>query len=444
MWYRAVSASNSGTVTATGGKNAAGLGGGDMGNAGTVTINGGMVTATGGSFGAGIGGGTVTINGGVVTATGGDSAAGIGGGATSDGGTVTLNGGRVEASGGEDAAGISGTVTLNPNVSVWAGDRANPKVTGNPINNFATNHNQQYVFATGIKPTILGADLVLDGMLKLRFFLYLPDDFNEDSAMEMTIHGRTINHTLSDAERIDGMYVFACPVDDMEMAEPVSAIFRSSYGTAEKTTCVKAYLDEMEANIGALKLSADDEAKLKELITAVRNYGHAMQVYLAGLDGFTVGEGPGFDYQTMPAGSEIVPLTELPEYRIAWGRKRFSPNVVSYLNYFDDYNGNTTLNVDISLKSLPSNVTARVDGEQWVVKDLGRRTFRIAIPNIAPNNLGKVWHVEFIVNGQVVFDAKLSALSYLSALLDANRSQPGEREAITAFYQLYLTAKAFE
>ena len=73
-----------GTLTATGGEGAAGIGGGLNQAGGTVTINGGTVNAVGGFRAAGIGGGdrgaggTVAINGATVTATGGDEAVGIG------------------------------------------------------------------------------------------------------------------------------------------------------------------------------------------------------------------------------------------------------------------------------------------------------------------------------------------------------------------------------
>ena len=86
-----------GRLTAQGGRNGAGIGGGDEGAGGIVIINGGTVTATGKNGGAGIGGGDigaggmVTVNGGTVTATGdGKGAAGIGGGVCGADGTVIL------------------------------------------------------------------------------------------------------------------------------------------------------------------------------------------------------------------------------------------------------------------------------------------------------------------------------------------------------------------
>ena len=109
-----------GSLTATGGYNGAGIGGGNGDGAENITITGGTVTATGGSSGAGIGGGregkgenititggssgsgeNITINGGEVTASGGDNwddcGAGIGGGNGGVGKNITITGGTVNA-----------------------------------------------------------------------------------------------------------------------------------------------------------------------------------------------------------------------------------------------------------------------------------------------------------------------------------------------------------
>ena len=131
-----------GSLTATGGNNAAGIGGGFQGNGENITITGGTVNATSndgagigggllgsgeniaitggtvnatGTDGAGIGGGNggvgknITITGGTVTAAGGFGNAGIGGGNGSDGENITITGGTVTAAGGEFAAGIGGS-----------------------------------------------------------------------------------------------------------------------------------------------------------------------------------------------------------------------------------------------------------------------------------------------------------------------------------------------
>ena len=105
-----------GSLTATGGNNGAGIGGGPR-VGGQVNITGGIVTATGGNNGAGIGsglqarGGNITISGGKVTATGGYMASGIGGGnhgmneMDGTGVNVTITGGFVIANGGGNETG---------------------------------------------------------------------------------------------------------------------------------------------------------------------------------------------------------------------------------------------------------------------------------------------------------------------------------------------------
>ena len=90
-----------GSLDASSNGNAAGIGGGLELACGNIIIESGTITATGGTTAAGIGGGgggydcscgNITINGGTVTATGGEQAAGIGGGDSYNGscGDITI------------------------------------------------------------------------------------------------------------------------------------------------------------------------------------------------------------------------------------------------------------------------------------------------------------------------------------------------------------------
>ena len=103
----------SGSLTATGGNSAAGIGSGSRGEAGDITIDGADVTANGGSSAAGIGSGSygeagdITISGGAdVTATGGSSSAGIGSGSYGEVGDITITDSDIDSTGGDFAAGI--------------------------------------------------------------------------------------------------------------------------------------------------------------------------------------------------------------------------------------------------------------------------------------------------------------------------------------------------
>ena len=100
-----------GKLSATGGYEGAGIGGGAYAGGNDITITGGKVTATGGKYGAGIGGGylgdsnNITITGGEVTAIGGTNGAGIGGGLREHGEKITVSGDatlKVQGGSGDD------------------------------------------------------------------------------------------------------------------------------------------------------------------------------------------------------------------------------------------------------------------------------------------------------------------------------------------------------
>gem|GEM_PF-3191079 len=128
-----------GNINATGGKEAAGIGGGTSSDGGNITIYGGTINAAGGEKAAGIGsgsndsvflynGGTIKILGGNITAVGGNGiygGAGIGGGSKCDGGNITISGGTVNARGGGSnqnyGAGIGGGAADGNKIGAGAG-----------------------------------------------------------------------------------------------------------------------------------------------------------------------------------------------------------------------------------------------------------------------------------------------------------------------------------
>ena len=124
------SKSGEGKLTANGGHDGAGIGGGSECNVSNITITGGEVTANGGVSGAGIGGGLsgsgsdITISGGEVTANGGEGSAGIGGGVYRNGSEIIISSGKVTANGGEAGAGIGGG---------WGGNGSDITISGGEV-----------------------------------------------------------------------------------------------------------------------------------------------------------------------------------------------------------------------------------------------------------------------------------------------------------------------
>jgi hypothetical protein len=147
-----ITAASTGSLTATGGYYAAGIGGGQNHTGGIIAISGGTVEATGGDYGAGIGsggysaGGDITISGGMVTAARGVSSnkSDIGPGYDGADGTVTITGGSVycESAGNEilpqPTNGIGDNVYLNT-LTVGSPAITNAAITAGSIGGVSCN-----------------------------------------------------------------------------------------------------------------------------------------------------------------------------------------------------------------------------------------------------------------------------------------------------------------
>ena len=124
----------SGKLSAYGGENGAGIGGGNSGAGSKIVIESGTIEAHGGNWGAGIGGGNggagsyITIRGGNVKAIPGGEAAGIGGGFKGNGTDISIEGGTVHA---ESGGGSGGTAAIGGGRVEGKGE--NIQITGGDI-----------------------------------------------------------------------------------------------------------------------------------------------------------------------------------------------------------------------------------------------------------------------------------------------------------------------
>lgn len=495
-----------GTVTATGGVAAAGIGGGRTAAGANVTITGGSVKAlSGGTSVQGIPP-AVAIGRGMKSWDGQDlpdNQLNVGEGLSVYGGeseaakayiapdaqgdytrtqymevippsyTITVDSsitnGTVTPSATSAVEGTAITLTVAPGTgygltqitAVWGDSQTALTLTKDSANEnkytFTMPAGNVTVNAKFSKPTITGADLALNGSLDFRFYVDIPAGMNTEGAyMTFSIgggSGRTSQNIplasagiSTDTAATKGQRIFSFPVYAIEMAEDVKAVFHYQAGgedkTAKLTTSIEKYLDKLEE----LNKAPNYSEKLAKLITATRNYGHYMQPYLADLHGFTIGT----DYTAMPAGSEITALESLTGFERTGNTSDSLPtgydnSVLNAVGYYDTFSESTTLNVLVNLKTSPATVTATVDGKTATVENPSDNIYRIQISNIAANNLGTPYRVVFSADNAVFCDMNVSAMTYVGTVLPkaAERNQPGEAEALTAFYDYYVAANAY-
>lgn len=189
-----------GSLTATGGFNGAGIGGGFGGSGSNITIEGGEITATGGFDGAGIGGGykgsgsNITISDGEVTATGAGAGAGIGGSYKGSGSGITIEGGKVTAQGDLGGAGIGGGYRGSGSDVTISGD-AQVKVQGGAANEYwhkgAAIGNGGTYTTDGNEVSPNTSDLTVEGFIQI----YEPGRNINTDTPDRTIEGQKGGHS---------------------------------------------------------------------------------------------------------------------------------------------------------------------------------------------------------------------------------------------------------
>ena len=222
----------SGSLTATGRNGGAGIGG-DSENC-HVVIKGGTIVAQGSALGstysgAGIGGrgsafGNITIEGGDVTATGGKNAAGIGGGhaGTPSCGTISISGGTVRATGGANAAGI-GCGCANGESTSTCGDITISGGTVTATAGTITDYYYSPVSAIGLAASLykIGTVTVTDGINSVAM---TNTNSIAGTYIGSFIYGKSLNIDTSTNVNISG------PVGDYDYRT-----LRSSWNSSTKT-----------------------------------------------------------------------------------------------------------------------------------------------------------------------------------------------------------------
>ena len=250
--------------------------------------------------------------------------------------------------------------------------------------------------------------------------------------MEFDIKGEKQRVDYDAAATLSGYRVFTCAVRAHQMADPITATFHYGDGqTVTKVWSIRQYLAKF----------SNDGSSTGNLVAATMNYGHYVQPYMNEVHHWTFGENQ--EHEVMPGASEISALDNASDFAHKWIQPR-DYTIMQSAQYFLTLNASTTLNIQVQLKDAPTSVSASVDGNSWNAEKIDNNTYMIAIPNIASNNLGKPYRVLLTVDGNVVFELNVSALSYVNTVLHSDRASSTERLALTALYHYYQAAIAYK
>ena len=302
-----------------------------------------------------------------------------------------------------------------------------------------------------VKPTFQTQNLILSGQIGVNFFMDLDDLTEEErnaSYMEFTISGKggatTIDPFDPNHKNATGQYYgFTCYVKSIQMADTITATFHYGDGTtATKTYSVEEYFQVFEEH------ASETNAKTAALIRSIADYGHYMQIYLASVNGFTIGKDyaelsrhytESYDYAAI--------LSKAESHAIA---RSLDGSKVEKANYRLQLGSETTLDVFLKTTdgSAPTNVTVTVSEaltgntttKAYTPEKQSDGRYLVTIPNISAHKLGDVITITGDAGGS--FTVKVSPLSFVRDVLK-NNTDKESRDGLAALYAYYASAAAY-
>ena len=291
-------------------------------------------------------------------------------------------------------------------------------------------------------PAFKSQSVVLTGEIGVNFFLELPTDYCDFSDSYMTFRigsgsaeqrdGFDPNHMNSARTR----YGFTCYVTSIQMADAITATFHYGDGkSVSKTYSVAQYIDSVEKNQGSYS------AKTIALVHALADYGHYAQLYLADINGWTIGE----DYAAMTAhyAESFDYASILTEVRgMAFDKSGIAGSNVEKATYKLHLDSKTTLDVYLTPQSgTELTASAVFNGRKYEAVKQSNGRYLVRIPDIPAHRLGEMITVTGTAGN--AFSVKVSALSYVRSVLNSSASGRAAKDCLSALYSYYAAVRAY-
>ena len=293
------------------------------------------------------------------------------------------------------------------------------------------------------KATYRSHSLVLGKEIGVNFTMdlsALSESEKASAVMEFVLRGKTYRQAFGDAENLGaGLYRFTCHISSVQMAESITPVFR--YGENSVATdgiySAKKYIDYVVDNSGSFA------SEVVDLVKALGDYGHYIQIYLAARNGWVAGT----DYTALAkyraadytSDEKTAYLDALTDEGVAMV-KTITGSAVTGVSYFLNFDSMTYINIKLSAgESLTASAT--VDGKTVYATHSGDfRTQGLPIIQLGDaitlRGSGSENTTEFSVT--------LSGLSYIRAILNSGTATTEAKNAMSSLYIYYRMACVYQ
>ena len=290
--------------------------------------------------------------------------------------------------------------------------------------------------------------LALAGRIGLIFYMELPEIEGVDystSRMTFSIPHGTCTESVSYAERkknhagtCDG---FACFVNSIQMAEPVTATFHYTQDGVEKRVVeicsVKDYFAAFDREVEKGTITNPD---IIALVKAVADYGHYVQPFLAETNHWTLGKDYAEQdrYYTMKYDVDAIkaPAIHCEDQ---------TDGDIAEVSHSLTLDSDTVINVYFRPGEGYSGIfKATVDGgEEAVYEKAADGRYCVKIPGIAAHRLSSMHTIAVTTADGHTLEVTVSALSYVNLALDYYQGTGDlDKKAQNAVASLYAYAEA--
>ncbi|MBQ2202644.1 MAG: hypothetical protein II412_08715, partial [Clostridia bacterium] len=288
-------------------------------------------------------------------------------------------------------------------------------------------------------------NVVLSGQIAVNFYLdlsELSEDQMASSYMTFDISGRGTCTERDDfdptCKNATGLYYgFTCQLNSVQMADTITATYHYGDGlTVSKDYSVKQYLITVEENASLFN------AKIVNVLRALGDYGHYVQLFLAEENHWTIGT----DYAEMD--QFYTPSYDIDAVRtaVAGFAAELGTNAdIEEVKYTLVLDSETAIKVFFKLNSaytgsFSATIGSGTENAAHLQAD-GR--YMVVIPNIRAQQLGTKYTIKATTDSGTAV-TKVAGLSYVQNILNNENytNKPNALNGMASLYYYYL--KAYE
>ena len=308
------------------------------------------------------------------------------------------------------------------------------------------------------KPTFMTQSLTLGGEIGVNFYMNLSMLSDAEKASSyMTFTVGTENKEVKskadyDAKKTgeNGTYGFTCYMNAIQMADPINATFHYTQNGEEKTVEKENY--KVRLYLISCQQEASVSEEVKDLAKSLINYGHFVQIYLAGIRNWTLNtdymeidlideDTVVYNYETVAAALDNAVYNsvrtnntggDIVENGITYSLVLDSKTAIRvYFRPTDGYEG---------------KFTVTLDGVSYTPKTVGGR-YLVEITGIAAHELGDMHTIE-VTTANGTAHVEVSALTYVNDMLNAKtgttQAETDAKNAVCAIYYYYKAADDYK